>query len=302
MAKPPHVCTQRLLPADLMRYQSTVRRGGGTRAAIPLGKLWMNGSTRRVRFIGGTAAQRAKAKEQAAWWTQSANLTFDFNDAPDAELRVAFDGRDGAWSFDCTDNRGIPLDQPAMNLSFMDGGTVAHQFGHAIGLAHEHQNPAGGIEWNEGNVIRDLRGPTNCWTEAMIRHNVLLSATDKACIARAKACPKAAPTIIDAREIKVAATRCTSASIGKVGEEDLPRFRIGAAGTHGVDRRRPTDAVMKLFGPDSATDVIAEDDDSGVETSALMRPDRVPGQYYAQVRHCNRANWMGKYTMKVRRA
>jgi len=38
-----------------------------------------------------------------------------------------------------------------MNLGFLDGGTAAHEFGHAIGLAHEHQNPAGGIQWNEAS-------------------------------------------------------------------------------------------------------------------------------------------------------
>ena len=60
-----------------------------------------------------------------------------------------------------------------MNLGFLDGGTAGHEFGHAIGLAHEHQNPAGGIEWNEARVIQDLSGPPNNWDEAQIRHNVL---------------------------------------------------------------------------------------------------------------------------------
>ncbi len=60
-----------------------------------------------------------------------------------------------------------------MNLGFLDGGTAAHEFGHAIGLAHEHQNPEGGIEWNEEVVIRDLASPPNFWDEATARHNVL---------------------------------------------------------------------------------------------------------------------------------
>ena len=173
MAKRPKVCIERVLPADQMRFQSTVRRGGTVRAIIPIGKLWMNGSTLRVRFIGGTAAQQAKAKEQAQWWTQFANLKFDFNNAPDAEIRVTFDSSDGAWSYVGTDNQGIPLNQPTMNLGFLDGGTAGHEFGHAIGLAHEHQNPAGGIEWNEAKVLQDLSGPPNNWTPEMIRHNVL---------------------------------------------------------------------------------------------------------------------------------
>ena len=60
-----------------------------------------------------------------------------------------------------------------MNLGWQDEGVVLHEFGHAIGLVHEHQNPAGGIEWNEDVVIRDLSGPPNNWTVEQIRHNVL---------------------------------------------------------------------------------------------------------------------------------
>lgn len=341
MTQPVHVCTQRVLPAELMRFQPTESHQGRPRAIAVLGKLWMNGSTLRVRFMGGTPEQQAKVREQAAWWMAHANLTFDFNNASDAEIRVAFDPTKGAWSYVGTDCRGIPMDQPTMNLGFMDGGTVAHEFGHAIGLMHEHQNPAGGIEWNEAAVIHDLSGPPNNWSEATIRHNVLnkyrvdqingtafdpdsvmlyffpstwvksgvgthanptLSANDKTFIGSARAYPKAAPPVVNAKEIKVGATRRTSASIGQFGEEDLFQFSAIDGGGHIVDTRGSTDVVMKLFGPDSPTAVIAEDDDSGVDTNALIRADLIPGRYYVQVRHYNRANGVGKYTVKVRRA
>ncbi len=101
------------------------------------------------------------------------NLTFEFDNAPDAEIRITFDPNDGAWSYIGTDCKSIPRDQPTMNLGFLDGGTAAHEFGHAIGCAHEHQNPKGGIEWNEEVVLRDLAGPPNFWTPDQIRHNVL---------------------------------------------------------------------------------------------------------------------------------
>ena len=341
MANRPKVCIDRLLPAHQMRPQNTMRMGGRTRAIMPIGKLWMNGSTLRVRFMGGTASEQATAKEQALWWTQFANLKFDFNNAPDAEIRIAFDPNDGAWSYVGTDNRGIPLNQPTMNLGFLDGGTAGHEFGHAIGLAHEHQNPAGGIEWNEATVIQSLSGPPNNWNEATIRHNVLnkytvdqikgttfdpssimlyffpgswvksgvgtkandvLSAVDKAFIASAQAYPKTAPTVSDAVELKVNAVRRTTAAIGKAGEEDLFRFTVATAGRHIIDTRGPTDVVMKLFGPNSQTNVIAEDDDSGLDTNASITNDLVAGTYYAQVRHYNKASGMGNYTIKVRRA
>jgi len=341
MARRLKVCIDRVLPAHSMRLQSTVRRGGATRAIIPIGKTWMNGTTLRVRFDGGTPAQRAKAREQALWWTQFANLQFEFGEAADAEIRVTFDADNGAWSYVGTDNRSIPLDQPTMNLGFLDGGTAAHEFGHAIGLAHEHQNPDGGIAWKEAKVIQDLSGPPNTWNEATIRHNVLgkysvnqikgtrfdpdsimlyffpgtwtqsgvgtkpndvLSALDKAFIASSQAYPRSAPTADDAVEITVGAGRRTQATIGAVGEEDLFRFTVARGARHTIDTRGPTDVVMKLFGPDSRTHVIAEDDDSGVGNNARINADLIAGKYFVQIRHYDRSRGKGDYSIGVRKA
>ena len=149
MAEILKICHDRILPQDLVRPQSTVNTNGRPRAVLEFRKRWINGSTLRVRFMGGTAAQQALVMEQARWWAEHANLRFEFNNAPDAEIRIAFNPSDGAWSNVGTDCRLVPLNEPTMNLGFMDGGTVAHEFGHAIGLGHEHQNPSGGLQWNE---------------------------------------------------------------------------------------------------------------------------------------------------------
>ena len=106
----------------------------------------------------------------------------------------------------------------------------------------------------------------------------------------------------DATELKVNATKRTPAAIGKAGEEDLFRFTVATGGNHVIDTRGPTDVVMKLFGPNSQTSMIAEDDDSGVGTNALIRASLIPGTYYVQVRHYNRASGVGTYSVKVQRA
>ena len=341
MPQRPNVCYDRLLPRDLMRLQPTTRRGGTTRAIAPIGKTWMNGSTLQVRFMGGTIGQHATVKEQAGWWMQHANLRFDFNNAPAAEIRISFDRNDGAWSYVGTDCRGIPLNEATMNLGFMDGGTTAHEFGHTIGFAHEHQNPAGGIQWNEAVVIREMAKSPNFWDEATARHNILrkytanqlngtafdpdsimlyffpaewtlngvgtkanavLSTLDRQFVAGAKMYPKAAPTVAEALELNVNAIGRTAASIGKFGEEDLFTFVVARDGRHVIDTWGPTDVVMKLFGPDSPTALIAEDDDNGFDHNARIAADLIKGRYYAQVRHYNRASGTGNYSVRVRRA
>jgi hypothetical protein len=340
MADRAKVCIDRTLPTELMRPQRTMRRAGRVRAISPIGKTWMNGSTLRVRFLGGTANEQVTAREQAGWWGQVANLKFEFNNANNADIRIAFDSNDGAWSYIGTDCRNIPLNQPTMNLGFLDGGTAAHEFGHAIGLAHEHQNPRGGIQWNEQVVIQEMAKSPNFWDEATTRHNVIrkysadqingtefdpdsimlyffpaswtlngistkandvLSTIDKQFIAGAKMYPKTGGTVTTAVELEVNARRRTAASIGKFGEEDLYRFTVARDGGYLVDTRGPTDVVMKLFGPNSETALIAEDDDSGIDTNALIVRDLVGGDYFVQVRHYNRASGMGKYSIKVKK-
>lgn len=335
------VCTDRIAPRDEMSFQPTTRASDRrVRAIAPIGKTWMNGSKLRVRFMGGSPAEQAKAREQAGWWTQVANLQLEFGNAPDAEIRIAFDPNDGAWSYIGTDCRGIPLNSPTMNLGFLDGGTAAHEFGHAIGLAHEHQNPAGGIQWKESVVIAEMAKSPNFWDAAKTRHNILtryradqingtvfdpnsimlyffpgtwtvsgigtkanevLSSVDKQFIAGAKMYPKTGGTVSTATELTVNAPRRTAASIGKVGEEDLFRFSAASDGRYVIDTRGTTDVVMKLFGPNSETALIAEDDDSGYAWNARIPANLIAGDYYVQVRHYNRASGMGNYSVKVKK-
>jgi hypothetical protein len=332
----PRICHDRLLPRNLARPQHTIRIGDRLRALVPPEKLWIKGSKLRVRFMGGTPAEQAIAKKQALWWTQHANLTFEFNNALDAEIRIAFDPDDGAWSYIGTDCQSIPRNQPTMNLGFLDGGTAAHEFGHAIGLLHEHQNPAGGIEWNEEVVIRDLMGPPNNWTEEQIRHNVLnkyradqirgtefdldsimlyffpdswvrngrgtkanevLSALDRAFIASEKAYPR---TAVQAVELHVNAAP-TQAAIGVPGEEDVFQFTVTSAGRHTIETGGQTDVMMKLFGPDSQTSLIDEDDDGGAGLNSRIIADLIPGHYFVQIRHFNKTHGIGSYTIKASR-
>ncbi|WP_394840940.1 M12 family metallopeptidase [Pendulispora brunnea] len=287
-----------------------------------------------MRFLDGTENQRAIAREQALWWTRHANLKFEFGNAPDAEIRISFDPSDGAWSWVGTDCKKIPQNEVTMNLGFLDGGTAAHEFGHAIGLGHEHQNPAGGIEWNEDVVIRELGGPPNNWTPEQVHFNVLqkyatdqirgtqfdpdsimlyffpaswtkngvgtkanetLSALDKSFIASAAAYP---PSAAQSVELHVNGA-AKSASIGAPGEEDVYQFTAKTKGRYIIETGGPTDLVMKLFGPNSQTALIAEDDDSGVGFNARIIATLAPGRYFVQVRHFNEVGGTGSYSVKV---
>jgi hypothetical protein len=50
---------------------------------------------------------------------------------------------------------------------------VVHEFGHALGAIHEHQNPEGGIQWNLPAVYAYFSGPPNNWSKEEIDSNVV---------------------------------------------------------------------------------------------------------------------------------
>ena len=169
------------------RYCVVVSQGpqsSNDRAALLNEAQWVQGEVIRVKFTGGEQALRDRVRAVADRWTGPgmAQLTFEWvEDDADADIRVAFLDGDGSWSYLGIQCRDIPADQPTMNYGWIDANSpddelqrvVLHEFGHALGLIHEHQNPEGGIDWNEPAVIADLSGPPNNWTVEQIRHNVL---------------------------------------------------------------------------------------------------------------------------------
>ena len=333
------ICFDRILPQDLHRPRGTTDLSGRTRAIAPKNRQWVNGSTIRVRFLEGTSEQRAQVQAIAPEWTKHANLKLVFTNDSAAEIRVSFDPGDGAWSYVGIDNLSIPRDQPTLNLGWVDRAVILHELGHMVGLAHEHQNPAGGIQWNEAAVIADLAGPPNYWDEATTRHNVLrkyevdqvvgtsfdpksimlyrfpgswtrnmpqgtqengeLSPMDIEFICGPKMYP-GAPRPED-RAVDLPVWTAMTADIARGGEEDLYRFLITAPGAYILETSGGTDVFMALFGPNNLTRLIAQDDDSGLGGNPRIRATLSPGEYYASVRHARRSG-VGPYEIQIRRA
>jgi serralysin len=153
------------------------------KAALLNESRWNVGDEIRVKFVAGDRRLQERVREVAERWTSPgmANVKFLFVEEGDAEIRIAFDEGNGSWSHLGTQCRDIADGEPTMNYGWLTSDSpdsevqrvVLHEFGHALGLIHEHQNPQGGIDWNVPAVIADLSGPPNNWDEETIRHNVL---------------------------------------------------------------------------------------------------------------------------------
>ena len=87
--------------------------------------------------------------------------------------------------------------------------------------------------------------------------------------------------------------------INPAGESDLYTFRVPTAGTYTIETSGTTDTFLSLFGPDSETTLVAEDDDSGPETLSLLVQTLVVGQYFVRVRHFSSTR-TGPYGILVR--
>jgi hypothetical protein len=190
---------------------------------------WVPGSTVRVAFLDGDDDLHADVAEATKQITDACNLRLDFGvDASGqhrrwtesdpvhaAEIRVSFD-LDGYWSLVGTDSTdetiGGPLEpaggrpgQRSLNLGgFKEErppdwrGTTRHEFLHALGFQHAHQNLRGPCEaefrWEDdpgyvptrdarGVFVGDaagrlpgiytyLAGEPNRWPRAMVDHNL----------------------------------------------------------------------------------------------------------------------------------
>jgi hypothetical protein len=83
------------------------------------------------------------------------------------------------------------------------------------------------------------------------------------------------------------------------GERDRYTFRVTTAGTYRIETTGRTDTFVSLFGPNSETRLILEDDDSGPGTLSLLVQNLAVGQYFVRVRHFSPAS-TGAYGISIR--
>lgn len=163
-----------------------LRGASGRRVAMLSEAFWGRDKQLSIGFFGGSQALRERVRDIAMEWIDrtGARLKLAFwtaaeETATGADIRIAFDPDQGSWSWVGKQAERIPAGEPTMNLGWMTleleeskaRAVVLHEFGHALGLIHEHLHPLRDIQWERQQVIDDLKASQG-WDEATIAANM----------------------------------------------------------------------------------------------------------------------------------
>jgi serralysin len=152
----------------------------GVKGAGLIKCMWPKGTkSLRVYFLDGDSRVRDTVKRVASEWTPYSGIAFNFGNDPNAEIRITFT-KPGSWSYIGACQWDLSTSDATMNFGWLTPDTsdeeyhrvVLHEFGHALGLVHEHQNPVANIPWNETAVYAYYQ-TTQHWSREQTHANVL---------------------------------------------------------------------------------------------------------------------------------
>ena len=155
----------------------------GSMAAFQKGTTWAVDAEIKISFIKGLVTFQNSSydsnysKDKADWVEKVIRTKIDpivglkfIWDVPESEgdIRISFIEKLGAFSYVGTQALNSQKNEMTMNLGWLDrnrnGAVVIHEFGHALGMIHEHQREDADLVWNKEVVYRTMAEPPHKWS------------------------------------------------------------------------------------------------------------------------------------------
>lgn len=168
---------------NIEKFASSLQEGGITPyGTANLANVWRLGDgltpgtgkiTLGVAFLDGSDGAKQLVRTHASKWltaTIGKRIAFRW-DVPQPQCQISI-------TFETTQNKSrvgrgsqsVATTQASMHLGQLTERVICHEFGHALGLRHEHSSPNAPMEWNKAQVIADMAALG--WTETMVKTNI----------------------------------------------------------------------------------------------------------------------------------
>jgi len=138
-----------------------------------------------ICFLNGTDSQRALVRAASVKWLTGelgTKMKFAFDVPRDkSQITISFNNSSLNRSLVGRESAQYANKQATMDLGDLIDHVIEHEFGHVLGLEHEHSNPAAPIQWNKQQVIDDMM--QQGWSEQDVEENIFARFNkDYACV------------------------------------------------------------------------------------------------------------------------
>lgn len=122
--------------------------------------LWPQNHTVTVSFVDTPEATQRLVQKCIGKFASLINLTFKFVEGNEADIRIsAHKDIHGTWSKLGTAALDVPKNQPTMHIDLTTPPAdlryyILHEFGHALGLEHEHHHPDRTVQYDPANTYK----------------------------------------------------------------------------------------------------------------------------------------------------